>query len=65
MQLSEQAIVEFQKMYEKEYGLSLNREQAMECGTKLIDLVKVVFDDLIPKSLDAIKQRGYDNHGHS
>lgn len=65
MQLTEQAIIEFQQMYKKEYGQSLSREQAVDYGTKLIDLVKIVYGDRMQKSLDAIKQRGYDNHGHS
>lgn len=65
MQLNEQAICEFQALYEKEYGVNINREQAIDCGTKLIDLVKIVYGHRLPKSLDAIKQRGYDNHGHN
>lgn len=65
MQLTNEVIIEFQQMYEKEYGLSLSREQAIDCGTKLIDLVKIVYGGRLPKSLDAIKHRGYDNHGHN
>ena len=63
MQLTEQAIKEFQQLYQKEYGLSLSQEQAIDCGTKLIDFVRIVYGNNMPKSLDAIKRRGYDGKG--
>ncbi len=63
MELSEQAIWEFQQLYQREYGQTIGRERAMEYGTKLIDLVKLAYGKGIPQSLDAIKVRRYDKHG--
>lgn len=65
MQLNEQAISEFQHIYHKECGVAISREQAIEYGTRLIDIIKVVYGNHLSKSLDVIKQRGYDKHGHS
>jgi len=55
MQLSEKAINEFQLIYQKEYGVIISREQAIDYGTKLIDLVKFVYGNRVPKLLDRRK----------
>lgn len=65
MQLTEQAIIEFQRMYETEYGHALNREQAIGYGLKLIDFVRIVYGRRVFKSLDALKQNRYDEQGHN
>lgn len=65
MQLSDQAIYEFQDLYEREYGVKISREKAIEYGENLIGLVKVVYGKHLPKLFDTRKQTAYDNHGHT
>lgn len=47
--ISAEAAEEFKRMYFREYGMQLTDEQAMEMGTKLIRLIKVVFGSNLPK----------------
>jgi len=58
MKLDDDAIQEFQKLYYKEYGIKLSREQAVDCGTRLVGLVKVVYGDR-PSMFDASKRSEY------
>ena len=36
MQLTEKQITEFQRIYEKEFGVKMNREEAVESASNLI-----------------------------
>lgn len=65
MNLSEEAVEEFKLLYLKEYGIQLTNNQAIEYGTKLVDLTKIVYGDRIPKPLDGKKEKEYDKYGHS
>lgn len=47
--LSPEAITEFKTLYLKEFGVKLTNEQALDMGTKLIRLVKVVYGSNLPK----------------
>lgn len=47
--LSRDAIEEFKNLYLKEYGIKLSNQKAIEYGTKLIDLVKLVYGSNLPK----------------
>ena len=47
--LSQEAVKEFQDLYKKEFGIRLNKDRAIEYGTKLIDLVKTVYGSNLPK----------------
>jgi hypothetical protein len=49
MQLTDKEIAEFQRIYEKEFGVKISKKDALEQGTKLINLVKVVYQP-IPES---------------
>lgn len=53
--LDEEAIIEFQKLYKREYGVLLSTQEAMEYGLKLIELVKAVYGHNLPKSVDLPK----------
>ena len=63
MTLDDDAIQEFQKLYSKEYGIKLSRAQAIEYGTKLIDLISIVSENGAIKFLDGQKRGGYHEHG--
>lgn len=47
--LSQEALVEFKTLYLKEYGIKLTDDQALNLGTKLIRLVKVIYGTNLPK----------------
>ncbi|OGG08865.1 hypothetical protein A2154_02220 [Candidatus Gottesmanbacteria bacterium RBG_16_43_7] len=50
MQLTDQALSDFQQIFFKEYGKRINRDMAVTYGLKLIDLVKTVgIDKVNPK----------------
>lgn len=50
--LEKEAIIEFQKLYKREYGILLSEQEAMEHGLKLIGLVKAVYGHKLPKNVD-------------
>ena len=47
--LSPEALGEFKELYLKEFGINLTTDQAIELGTKLIRLVKVIYGSNLPK----------------
>lgn len=58
--ISAEAVEEFRRLYFREYGMRLTNEQAVDLGTKLIRLVKVVFGANLPKEW---KPRKFDSVG--
>jgi len=60
--LSVEAIKEFKSLYFKEFGITLTDNQALDFGTKLIRLVKVVYGPDVPKrwvpKIDRDKKKG-------
>lgn len=60
--ISTEAVEEFKRLYFGEYGMRLTNEQAVDMGTKLIRLVKVVFGSNLPKEwrpkkLDSVRPK--------
>lgn len=53
--LDEEAIIEFQNLYKKEYGTLLTKQEAIEYGSGLIGFVKAVYGYKLPKSVDLPK----------
>jgi len=51
MQLSKEAIEEFQKIYKKEFGKEISYKEAYEKGMRLITLMEIVYRP-IKKSKD-------------
>ena len=49
MGIQKAALEEFKMLYFKEFGTKLTNEQAYEYGTKLIDIVKLVYGSNLPK----------------
>lgn len=45
----EQAIEQFRQLYQLEYGIELPKDEAFEMGKRLINLVKAVYGDNLPK----------------
>lgn len=52
--LSKKAIDEFKAIYKKEFNEDLSYEEALEKGTKLINLFKVIYSP-IPKKKEFVK----------
>ncbi|OGH14571.1 MAG: hypothetical protein A3H50_01435 [Candidatus Levybacteria bacterium RIFCSPLOWO2_02_FULL_37_10] len=47
--MDEVAIKEFQEMYLQKHGQKLTSEEALELGTRLINFVKAVYGNNLPK----------------
>ncbi|OGK11319.1 hypothetical protein A2768_01515 [Candidatus Roizmanbacteria bacterium RIFCSPHIGHO2_01_FULL_37_16] len=52
--LSKEAVIEYQQVYKKIYGKEISYEKALEQGTKLIELFKI-----INKPLKSSKKQNY------
>ncbi len=64
--INQEALVEFKKLYLKEYGAQLTDQQALEYGTRLINLVKAVYRNRLPiNSLTKQKKGSYHEAGSS
>lgn len=55
--LSEQAVREFQALYEKTYGKKISFEEALLQGERLVELMKIVYGSNI-NNLQKIKRKG-------
>lgn len=47
--LSKEAVLEYQKIYRKHYGKEISYEQALEQGTKLLQLFGLIYKP-VPRS---------------
>lgn len=47
--LDEIAIIEFQELYLQKYGQKLTNEEALQLGTRLINFVKAIYGNNLPK----------------
>lgn len=52
MQLNQEAIEEFKKLYLQECGEEITNQQAVDYGMRLIRLVKAVYGNGLPKKKD-------------
>ena len=62
MQLDETAISEFKKLYEENYGVSLTNQEALEYGMRLINLVKAVYGNDLPKLNDVDRHKNKEDN---
>ncbi len=46
MRLTDKEIEDFQRIYKKEFGVKISKKDALEQGTKLLNLVKVIYRPL-------------------
>lgn len=53
--LSDEAIAEYQKIYKKQYGKDLTKEEAIAQGIRLLNLFKIIYKP-IPKERIVKKQ---------
>jgi len=51
MQLSNKAIADFKKIYQKKFGVSLSNVEANEKGLELLNLFKLVYRPIPKKAL--------------
>lgn len=47
--ITKEALVEFQQLYLKEYGIKLTDQDALEMGTRLVNMVKAVYGNDLPE----------------
>lgn len=63
MQISDRELDEFRRIYKKEFGEDISREEAREKGSSLLRLVKAVYKPITQKQVDDLKER--DRHANS
>ncbi len=52
MVLSDKDIIKFQELYKKIFGINISREDALDQGGKLLQLVSIVYKPLVEKESD-------------
>jgi len=57
MVLSDSDIIKFQKLFEKELGRKISKQEAYEQGIKLLILVKVIWKPMTQADWDRIQAR--------
>ena len=57
MQLSKEAIKEFKKTYKKKFGENLSDQVALEKATKLLNLVKAVYQPITKEEYNKVQKR--------
>lgn len=55
--LSPEAVMEFQRLFEKTYGRKITYDEALLQGTRLVELFRIVYGSSISK-LQKIKKKG-------
>lgn len=56
MKLSKEDIAKFKKIWKKEFGKEISDQESYERGTKLINLVKIVYKTHSRKKLNKISK---------
>jgi len=57
MQLSNEQIKDFQDLYEKNFGIKIGRDVAIEEGMKLVRLMQIVYQPITQKDLESVQHR--------
>ncbi len=55
--LSEEHLKKYQTIYKKCYGEDISREDALEQGTKLINLLKITYKPMTKEEFDQLAKR--------
>lgn len=55
--LSKEAILEYQKIYKKQYGKEISYEQALDQGTKLLRLVELIYKPMTEAEYQTLQER--------
>ena len=48
--LTDREIEEYQKLYKKEFGENISKQQALEDGIKLVNLIQILLKNSQPKN---------------
>jgi hypothetical protein len=56
MYLTDDEITEFQRIYRKNFGKEISREDARERGTKLVRLFEIIYKPMTKKEYDEIQE---------
>lgn len=57
MQLSDKHILQFQKLYQEEYGIALSHKEALERGSKLVDLFRIIYKPITEENYQKFKTK--------
>lgn len=55
--LSEERVKQFQALYKKRYGKEISYQDALEQGTKLISLLKIIYKPMSKAEFDQLAKR--------
>lgn len=65
MQLSNRAITDFKKIYQKKFGVDLNDDDANEKGVELLNLFRLVYRPIPKKALMEMKNLMFNAYGNT
>lgn len=54
--IAKDALVEFKELYLKEYGVKLTDQEAVELGSRLVNMIKAVYGSDLPKIDKEVKK---------
>lgn len=55
--ISEEHLMKYQAIYKKRFCKEISREDALEKGTKLINLLKIIFKPMTKEEFDQLAKR--------
>lgn len=55
--LSEEQITKYQEIYKKYYNKDISREEALEQGIKLVNLVKLIYKPMTKAEFQQVQKR--------
>lgn len=55
--LSDEHLKKYQAIYKKRYGKEISRADALEQGTKLINLLKIIYKPMTKAEFEQLKKR--------
>ncbi len=64
MQIPDKQLVKFQQLWKKRFNEEITKEKALEEGTKLINLVKVVYRPITKKQCLEYKEESRDKQNY-
>lgn len=57
MQIPEEKIEELQRIYEKNYGIELSKEEAVERGREILEFMDLIYEPLTKQDLKNVRER--------
>ena len=61
MLLTDEQVAEFQNIYRQKFGVEISREEAFEKGTKLIQLLRIIYKTPNEKKYNCLQKKERDD----